>query len=265
MEQKHGTYHDSGLHIRYIAITDIGKVRNNNDDNFLVNTDCNCFAIADGVGSLVGSNNASLIALDIIKKKYKKPKIPFLFFKKNKIYEKNKNIIGEILQEANTSIYNLKINSGENIATTVVASFFFGNECIVAHVGDSRFYKIHENFIEQVTVDHSLKNEILRKSEHKIAQSDIKILKNIITRALGANKTVLCEFNRVPIYPYNFFMLCSDGLTSMLNADTISSIVCNQQIDLIKKGHTLIESANIAGGKDNITVILVEISKNPLS
>jgi len=261
MKQERGIYQDSGWLFRFIAITDQGKVRSKNDDAFLINTKTNIFAVADGVGSLPGSDTASLIALDIINKKYQKPKKYYWPFLKNTFQDKLKDRIKNVLLEANRSIYSCKLSSGKNMATTIVSSFFLGMECVVVHAGDSRFYKVHENCIEQITVDHSLKNEILRRGGIGPDTNKVNIPKNIITRALGANETVQCEFNSISLKPFNFFMLCSDGLTSMLDTETISSIVCNQHIDLFDRGHKLIESANLAGGKDNITVILLQVSK----
>lgn len=261
MKQEHGAYRDGGLRFKYIAVTDKGRVRSKNDDNFLVNTAKNFFAVADGVGSLAGSDTANLIALEIINKKYQKPAKSYWPFFKNTSQDKHRDHIDSVLQVANHSIYNCKRRSGNDMATTIVSSFFFGNKCIVAHAGDSRFYKIHENSIEQITTDHSLKNEILRKGGIKPDTSKINIPRNIITRAFGADATVQCDFNEIILEPLNFFMLCTDGLTSMLDADAISAIVCNQHLDLYERGHKLVESANKAGGKDNITVLLLQVSK----
>ncbi len=260
MKQQHGTYQDADLRFSYIALTDSGRVRKKNEDNFLVNTATNIFAVADGVGSLVGSDAASIMVLDIINKEYQKSGKSWPFFK-GSFQDKHKNHISSILKKANSSIYNCRLNYGKNMATTIVSSFFLGMKCIVAHAGDSRFYKIHNDYIEQITIDHSLKNEILRKIDIESDIGKINIPQNIITRALGASETVKCEFNTIDLEPFNFFMLCTDGLTSMLDANTISSIVCDQAIDLYKRGNKLIKCANEAGGKDNITVLLLQVSK----
>ena len=142
------------------------------------------------------------------------------------------------------------------MGTTVVAATIQDNEMCVANVGDSRLYVINQE-IKQITVDHSLVEEMVRMGGIRREQARIHPDKNIITRAIGAEEDIEVDFFRVRLEKGDFVLLCSDGLTNMIEDEEIRMILQGQR-DIVEKAEALVEAANQNGGKDNIAVILIE-------
>ena len=143
------------------------------------------------------------------------------------------------------------------MGTTLVAATIMGRYLQVANVGDSRLYVVNDSGIKQITRDHSLVEEMVRMGgidrETAIASLD----KNIITRAVGATDTVDVDFFQVELEPADIVLMCTDGLTNMASNDDIFRIV-HEESDLVTKAQKLVQAANNNGGKDNISVILIE-------
>ena len=128
----------------------------------------------------------------------------------------------------------------------------------VANVGDSRLYLIRDDKMEQITEDHSLVEEMVKRGEITPTDAKMHPNKNIITRALGANKTVMVDFFEIEVDTTDKVLLCSDGLTNMVEEQEIADVV-NYNDDMEKTVKKLVQKANQYGGKDNISVVLVEI------
>ena len=127
-----------------------------------------------------------------------------------------------------------------------------------ANIGDSRFYRLHEH-LEQITVDHSLVEEMVQSGEIQKEEMRTHPNKNIITRALGTDDTVRPDCFEVKVEPGDVLLLCSDGLTNMVEDSQIEKIVKENKEDMKLAGEKLVQQANEAGGKDNISVILVRL------
>ena len=143
------------------------------------------------------------------------------------------------------------------MGTTMVAATIVGHYAYVANVGDSRLYVIGEK-IQQITRDHSLVQEMVRMGELDPEQARKHPKKNIITRALGAEKTVDIDFFDLKLEPGDVVLMCSDGLSNMVEDSQLREIISDTSTDLDEKGRILIREANRNGGKDNIAIVLVE-------
>ena len=143
------------------------------------------------------------------------------------------------------------------MGTTIVAATIVGHYAYVANVGDSRLYVIGEK-IQQITRDHSLVQEMVRMGELDPEQARKHPKKNIITRALGAEKTVDIDFFDLKLEPGDVVLMCSDGRSNMVEDSQLREIISDTSTDLDEKGRILIREANRNGGKDNIAIVLVE-------
>ena len=143
------------------------------------------------------------------------------------------------------------------MGTTIVAATIVGHYAYVANVGDSRLYVIGEK-IQQITRDHSLVQEMVRMGELDPEQARKHPKKNIISRALGAEKTVDIDFFDLKLEPGDVVLMCSDGLSNMVEDSQLREIISDTSTDLDEKGRILIREANRNGGKDNIAIVLVE-------
>ena len=141
--------------------------------------------------------------------------------------------------------------------STIVLTTIVGDYAYVANVGDSRLYVIGEK-IQQITRDHSLVQEMVRMGELDPEQARKHPKKNIITRALGAEKTVDIDFFDLKLEPGDVVLMCSDGLSNMVEDSQLREIISDTSTDLDEKGRILIREANRNGGKDNIAIVLVE-------
>lgn len=238
--------------LKTFSITDIGKKRKLNQD-FVFSTEekignlSNLFIVADGMGGHNAGDYASRYAVETMCEEIEQSA------EKNPI-----RILGDAIADANRKI---RQKAEEDVrlsgmGTTVVAATVIGNYLQVANVGDSRLYLINDK-ITQITTDHSLVEEMVRMGKLDRSSARNHPDKNIITRAVGAFEKVKADFFSVELHRGDLILMCSDGLTNMLEDEEIRMIV-NGQRDLVEKAEKLVEAANRNGGIDNITVILME-------
>lgn len=239
--------------MRIYSATDIGQKRKMNQDYLYVSEDPqgnlpNLFVVADGMG---GHNAGDFASSHAVQKLVDE-------IRADKDYNPVK-IIRHAIEAANTEIVNqARENDGlRGMGTTMVATTIVGHYAYVANVGDSRLYVIRER-IEQVTRDHSLVGEMVRLGEIAPEEARNHPDKNIITRALGAEKTVDVDFFDLRLEQGDKLLMCSDGLSNMVADKKIEEIILNPETDLPQKGRELVEEANRNGGKDNIAIILIE-------
>jgi protein phosphatase len=235
------------------AITDIGQKRQLNQD-FIYLSDMpvgnlpNVFIVADGMGGHNAGDYASRYAVQTVVDEISSS------FEKNPV-----KIIGKAIDKANTLI---RERARENasltgMGTTIVVATCVGRYLEVANVGDSRLYVVNQDAIEQVTQDHSLVEEMVRMGGIDRASARNHPDKNIITRALGARDYVEADFFTWEMQEGDMVLLCSDGLTNMVDDEMIHQILTGggRLKDRVEK---LVETANQNGGKDNISVIVIE-------
>ena len=237
-----------------VGKTDIGRSRTVNQDNIYVSTQpvgCvpNVFVVADGMGGELAGDVASDMAIK-----------SFI----SSLSERTAN--GEYLDNlisavtaANSDVYN-KGNSSpayNGMGTTFLAVTIAGNVLYAAHVGDSRLYAITEKKIEQLSNDHSYVMEMVRNGQLTQEEAEHHPRKNVITRAVGSAGLVNVDGIIRPVAHDTVYLICSDGLSNMVSADEIKSIVSNKNISIEKRVDTLIARANENGGKDNISAVII--------
>jgi protein phosphatase len=145
------------------------------------------------------------------------------------------------------------------MGTTIVAAVFHGNRVSIAHIGDSRCYRLRGGRFEQLTRDHSLLQEQIDSGQITADQARFSLNKNLVTRALGIEAIVPADISEYRVEPDDIYLLCSDGLTDMVDTDVVHGVVDEQRATLDVAASQLIELANQNGGRDNISVILARV------
>ncbi|MDO4614362.1 MAG: Stp1/IreP family PP2C-type Ser/Thr phosphatase [Lachnospiraceae bacterium] len=238
--------------MKSFAITDVGKKRKMNQDSIFatdqpVGNLQNLYIVADGMGGHQAGDFASRYAVHAVRD-----------YIASSTEVNPVKLIDEAIQQANRDILE-KAKSSEDLqgmGTTIVVTTVVGGYAYTANVGDSRGY-LYDGELKQITRDHSLVEEMVRLGE--ISEEDARNHpdKHIITRALGATSEVDVDFFDYEIPPEGTLLMCSDGLTNMVDNWDIGQII-GRASDLEEKARTLIETANDNGGKDNIAVLLVQ-------
>lgn len=239
--------------MKVYGLTEVGKQRNINQDYIFYKNESignlpNLFIVADGMGGHKAGDVASRLTVDT--------------FVEHVLTTQDQNpiiIIEEGIQKANKKLVSVSLESEDytGMGTTMVVATVVNNIVYIANVGDSRIYLINDN-IKQISRDHSLVEEMVSLGELDEQNARQHKKKNIITRAIGASKTVIPDFFEIECEEGDKIMLCSDGLTNMIDDLTIKRIV-NSQNDIKKAVSTLIDEANENGGKDNISVVLIQM------
>ena len=238
--------------MRTFSMTDVGKIRQVNQDYIFTSENPvgklpNLFIVADGMGGHNAGDFASRYTVetvvDAIKNSDETETIAII---RGAIEETNRKLIEKAIEDVRLS----------GMGTTIVLCTIDGDEACVANVGDSRLYLLGDK-ITQITKDHSLVEEMVRMGELEPESARVHPNKNIITRAIGAVDEVAVDFFTLQLQKNNRILLCSDGLTNMVEDNEIQMIVDRQE-DLVDGVQQLIACANNNGGKDNIAVILIE-------
>src|SRR5690348_3529933 len=171
--------------------------------------------------------------------------------------------VAELIQEANRRVHQRALDdeSVSGMGTTMTVALFHGDGSIsIGHVGDSRAYLLRNDHLEQLTDDHSLVAELVRRGELSPEEAEVHPQRSVITRALGTDPDVDVDTFTVQAAGGDVFLLCSDGLTTMVDVDTISGLVARNRSDLYAAARALIKEANDRGGDDNITTVLFEVA-----
>jgi len=247
--------------LRYAARTDLGMRRNHNEDGYGILEDDALVLVADGMGGHAAGEVASGLALNAIASFYhaacKDPGLQWPFKQEpNLTPVENRVLCGVGL--ANLRIFEASADKGrKGMGTTLVAAAIVGDTITIAHVGDSRAYRIRDGEIARLTRDHSLLEQfkeinptMTREEENNFPH------KNVITRALGLNDVVEVDLRTHELKPGDRYLLCSDGLSGHLPDEELLEVTKDSS-DLTATVSELVERANAAGGADNITVVLV--------
>jgi len=251
------------MSITFKAISDVGRKRTANEDNYLADGDLKLFVVADGMGGHAAGEVASKIAVESIQ--------DFIRFTSNDKeitwpyeFDETLSMAGNRLkcaiQTAHAKVLETTSQRKEfqGMATTVVGILVENSKAEVAHVGDSRAYMIRDGKLIQLTSDHSWVNEQLRTGAITSAQARNHPYRNIVTRALGGPNPVDVDVSEEAMREGDIILLCSDGLNTMITDEEILEIVSRNLEDLDKACQDLITTANQHGGEDNVTAILVK-------
>ena len=227
--------------------TDVGRQRSANEDSFFVNPPL--FAVADGMGGAKAGEVASAVAVEAVEGATESG-------------ESAETELANIVRQANRRIYDLAVadESRRGMGTTLTLAKVHGDEVSLAHVGDSRAYLLRGGELEQLTRDHSLVAELERSGQITPEAAEHHPQRSIITRALGPEPDVEVDTYTLAGRDGDAFLICSDGLTSMISDDEVASILRSAG-SLDEAADELVRAANQSGGKDNITVILFRLGE----
>ena len=241
-----------------------GMVRAHNEDSIFVDGEAGIAILADGMGGYSAGEVASGIAVTVVASGM----LPQLQSGRelSKIDVQSGLTHGaQLLQQqiaaANKGIYEAAQARPEcaGMGTTIVATVFCGNRVSIGHIGDSRCYRLRGEKFEQLTHDHSLLQEQLDSGALTAEQAKFSLNKNLVTRALGIEAIVPADIAEYRVEANDVYLLCSDGLTDMVEPDVIHSIVNEKRTELALAVADLVELANQNGGRDNISVVLVRV------
>ena len=227
--------------------TDVGRQRSANEDSLVV--DPPLFAVADGMGGAKAGEVASAVAVEAVEGATESG-------------EPVEAQLANIVRQANRRIYDLAVadESRRGMGTTLTLAKVHGDEVSLAHVGDSRAYRLRGGELEQLTRDHSLVAELERSGQITPEAAEHHPQRSIITRALGPEPDVEVDTYTLAGREGDLFLICSDGLTSMISDDEVGSILRSAG-SLDEAADELVRAANQSGGKDNITVILFRLGE----
>jgi protein phosphatase len=230
------------------GLTDVGRQRHTNEDRYYESAPV--FAVADGMGGARSGEVASQIAVDE-------------FSNEKELDGSPEDRLAEIARAANRKIYELAQSdeSHAGMGTTLTAAMVGENEISLGHVGDSRAYRFRDDKLERLTQDHSLVEELMRMGRLSPEDAEVDPRRSIITRALGPEPTVDVETCTYPAKDGDVYLLCSDGLTGMVSEGRVAEIL-RARSSLQQAARTLVDEANAAGGKDNITVVLFKLAED---
>lgn len=249
------------MRIDVAGLSHVGMKRNHNEDNLLLLPEERLFVVADGMGGHSSGEIASKIAVDEMGEFFKMTGQDYEItwpYKMDKTRNYDENRLATGIKLANFRIFE-KASADQKykgMGTTIVSVYFAKeNEVVVGHVGDSRVYFFRDGVLKQITEDHSLLNDYLKAK--KLTPEEIEAFphKNVIVRALGMKDTVQVDVNRLEPREGDIFLLCSDGLSGMVNDAQIRDVLSSTN-DLEKACSQLIDSANANGGNDNVTCVL---------
>jgi serine/threonine protein phosphatase PrpC len=232
----------------HAARSDTGRQRPANEDSYWVNMPL--FVVADGMGGAQAGEVASRTAVDVFA---------------DGLPERggsNEERLAALVAEANARIHALSQTDEQRagMGTTLTAAYVGEDDLAVAHVGDSRLYRLRDGALEQLTDDHSLVGELVRRGQISAEEAEDHPQRSIITRALGPEHEVAVDHHTWPVRDGDVFLVCSDGLSGMVSDARMAEIV-REAPDLGAAAQALVAAANEAGGRDNITVVLFRVEE----
>ena len=249
--------------IDFTEITDVGRVRDHNEDAIGSDPKIGLMVLADGMGGYNAGEVASGIAVRIVSElategagRENRDEIdPHSGLMRQSI------VLRDAVYRANKIIFQATQSQAhcEGMGTTIVAAMFIDNKISIAHVGDSRAYRLRDDSFEQITLDHSLLQELVDRGFYSAEEAQRSTNRNYVTRALGVEPTVEVEVHEHEVLPEDVYLLCSDGLPDMVEDEDIHLTISTFNASLDVVGKQLIELANDHGGRDNVSVMLAQV------
>lgn len=233
---------------RSAGVSDTGRRRRRNEDSYVCEPPL--FAVADGMGGAQAGEVASRLAAAVLQEVNGE--------------QLSRGAIAELIQEANRRVFQRSNEdaAASGMGTTLTVALVESSDTVaIGHVGDSRAYRVRDGRLEQLTEDHSLVGEMMRSGKLSAEEAEAHPQRSVITRALGTEPDVDVDTFTVETEPGDVFLLCSDGLTTMVPDREILSLLGASGGDLERAARRLVEAANRSGGEDNITVVVFEIAE----
>jgi len=246
-----------------VGLTDVGRVREHNEDSIAYDSEMGLMVLADGMGGYNAGEVASGIAVKtivgLVREAFERE--DWRLHDTNAGLTRASIILRDAIVRANKIIFQTARTQPqcEGMGTTVVGALFFDNRISIAHVGDSRAYRLRSNDLEQLTMDHSLLQELVDRGFYSPEEAQRAANKNYVTRALGVEPNVDVEVQEHPVHKGDLYLICSDGLSDMVEDDDIHLTISTFGANLENATKQLIQLGNDNGGKDNISVLVTEV------
>jgi protein phosphatase len=248
--------------LTFVGQTDTGRVREHNEDTIASDLDVGLLVLADGMGGYNAGEVASGIAVKTITNLVREglAREDLGSMDRGTGLTRPSIVLRDAITRANKIIYQTARSQAEceGMGTTVVAALFYDNRISIAHVGDSRLYRQRGSQIAQVTMDHSLLQELVDRGFYSPEEAQRAANKNYVTRALGVEPQVEVEVQEHPVDKGDVFILCSDGLSDMVEDEDIRLTISTFGANLDTVAKQLIQLANENGGRDNVSVVLAQ-------
>jgi protein phosphatase len=250
--------------IRCVGVTDTGRIREHNEDTIGTDPDIGLLVLADGMGGYNAGEVASGIAvrtvLSLIKEAVQREDLTVA--DPGQGISRTGILLRDAIHRANQLIHHTsKTQSNcEGMGTTIVAGLFFDDRLTVAHVGDSRLYRWRAGQLEQITQDHSLLQELVARGFYSPQEAARAASKNYVTRALGVETSVDVDVRDVAVQPDDLYLLCSDGLSDMVEDEDIHLTISTFGANLETLARQLVLLSNDNGGRDNVSIVLVRVN-----
>ena len=249
--------------LKFAEVTDTGRVREHNEDAIGSDVDYGLMVLADGMGGYNAGEVASGIAVQTISelategadREHRHEVDPATGLMRQTI------VLRDAVTRANKIIFQTAQSQKhcEGMGTTLVAAMFYDNKVSMAHVGDSRAYRLRGAKFEQLTLDHSLLQELVDRGFYSEEEAQRSTNRNYVTRALGVEPTVEVEVQEFDVLPNDVILLCSDGLPDMVEDEDIHLTISTFNASLDVVGQQLVKLSNEHGGRDNVSVILAQV------
>jgi protein phosphatase len=254
------------MRVRFAGETDVGRTREVNEDHLYLPEEERLCLVADGMGGHASGEVASRLAVDTVIEYFRNTADevpvtwPFFMDFDHHLAERR---LRAAMQLANRKVFEASGRDPQlrGMGTTLVACLFTDHEVMLAHVGDSRGYRVRDGIIEQLTEDHSLFSDYVKLGRLDATSSADFPHKNVIVRALGMKPSTRIDLRREPLRLGDVYVLCSDGLSGMIGDQEIRQIVAEES-NLDAAASRLVAAANAAGGVDNITVALARLEES---
>ncbi|QNI32159.1 Stp1/IreP family PP2C-type Ser/Thr phosphatase [Alloacidobacterium dinghuense] len=233
------------------ALTDVGRIRSGNEDSYGLCYEAGFFVVCDGMGGAAAGEVASQVTVAAVMEKVCAETV-----------SDPRQALETAIAESNRQVFSRaeRESSLHGMGTTLVALLVREGCVWIAHVGDSRCYRLRAGALERMTQDHSLVDEQIRLGQMTPEEAEVSPFRNVITRAIGTREHVTPDIQEVATEHGDLFLLCSDGLTKEVPEPRMAELLCGDISDLQALCQALIQDANDSGGSDNITAILVRIS-----
>ena len=249
--------------IRFSSVSDTGIVREHNEDNIGTDKEIALMVLADGMGGYNAGEVASEIAVDIITRMVREgcSREDRADIDAETGLMRQSIVLRDAITRANKIIHQTAQSKTEchGMGTTVVATLFYDDRVSIAHVGDSRAYRLRSDKFEQLTLDHSLLQELVDRGFYSQEEAQRSTNRNYVTRALGVEPTVDVEVQEDAAHKGDIYLLCSDGLPDMVEDEDIHLTISTFSASLDVIGQQLVQLSNDHGGRDNISIMLAEV------
>ncbi|NIR28021.1 MAG: Stp1/IreP family PP2C-type Ser/Thr phosphatase [Gammaproteobacteria bacterium] len=247
--------------LQIVALTDVGKARDHNEDSVASDAALGLAVLADGMGGYRGGKVASELAVSML---IDEVRAGLAGLRPDQLDEgagwsRETLLMKSAIEKTNSAIHQQAEHQPrcQGMGTTLVAGMFYDNRVTVAHVGDSRFYRARGEELRRLTVDHSLLQELIDKGFYTAEEARHSLNRNLVTRAIGIDSAVTPDLVEETVLPGDVYLLCSDGLSDEVQDEEILSTLSRYSGNPQKAAETLVQMANEKGGSDNISVIVV--------